>query len=425
VKKSPIQNTDAARKAPTWAAMSTSAALGRGKGYFQFPLCLLAFGEDYKERLQTIASYCLYREAGRKNPRFPKSAGVASLDQAATFFGLTIAWHDIIASKWEEANGFVCQWQGRHGKDALVRIGVTLWSEAHDNTGLTYREFSLLCAINSIIGNRSGPTRITEPRIRVRAAGFKCWNVAKSELPSEELRESRLLTPHQVRYMLEGLHERRFFARARVGAKTVKYMLRVTDDELRTKLLQTESRHARFRTERGTKDAEFAAAIRNIRNRPINVGKNGCIVMCESIQSRGGNGIIPDVGPDINISTPNNGSFNNCIKNKAPLSFESGSVFLEKKQKEKKLDRSEFSEEELAFIDLYHRICVRAGLGFLPVTQRSKELDIVLERFATDFDAGEWRQKFREAVECRREVFRTNPCKGNTLVQVCWDHYAY
>jgi hypothetical protein len=95
---------------------------------------------------------------------------------------------------------------------------------------------------------------------------------------------------------------------------------------------------------------------------------------------------------------------------------------LEKKQKEKKLDRLEFSDEELAFIDLYHEICVSAGLGFLPVTQRSNELDIVLERFATGFDADEWGQKFWEAVECRREVFRTNPCKDNTLVRVCWNN---
>lgn len=404
--------------------MSTSPVTGRGKGYFQFPLCLLALSEHYKERLQTIVSYCLFKEAGRKNPRFPKSRAVASLDQAAIFFGFTIAWHEFVASKWEEANRFVRQWEARHGKDAFVRIGATLWSEAHDNTGLTYREFSVLCAINSIIGNRSAPTRITEPRIRVRAAGFKSWNVVKSELSSEESIEEKLLTPHQVRYTLEKLHQRQLFARARVGAKTVKYMRGVTDDELRAKLLQAETYQARFQTERTKKDAELIAAIRDVRERPINVGKHAGTPIPELMQSQRGNGIIPDVAPDINISTLNNGSFNNCKKNKAPLSFESGSVSLKEKQRGNKLDTSEFFEEELAFIDLYHKICVRAGFGFLPVTQRSKELDIVLERFGTDFDADEWRQKFREAVKSRREVFRTNPCKCNTLVQVCWHHYA-
>jgi hypothetical protein len=84
------------------------------------------------------------------------------------------------------------------------------------------------------------------------------------------------------------------------------------------------------------------------------------------------------------------------------------------------LDRLNFNDEELDFIDLYHRICCAEGLGFLRVTKRSPELDKALEIFAPDFDEDEWTEKFREAVEYRRKVFRTNPCKYNTLVQVCW-----
>jgi hypothetical protein len=137
----------------------------------------------------------------------------------------------------------------------------------------------------------------------------------------------------------------------------------------------------------------------------------------------------PDMVPDINISTLNNGSSNNSTentsrKNRAPLSLESGVIISLRKEKPKKLDQLEFSDEELAFVDLYHRICLPSGLGFLPVNERSEELDKVLEMFATDFDAEEWIENFREAVEYRREAFRTNPCKYNTLVQVCWKlHY--
>jgi hypothetical protein len=95
-------------------------------------------------------------------------------------------------------------------------------------------------------------------------------------------------------------------------------------------------------------------------------------------------------------------------------------VRLLKKERPKKLDKSQFSDEELAFIDLYHRICLPSGLGFLPVTERSEELDKVLETFATGFDVEEWTKNFHEAVEHRRGVFRTNPRKYNTLVQICW-----
>jgi hypothetical protein len=138
-----------------------------------------------------------------------------------------------------------------------------LW-EAHYNTGLTYREFSVLCAINSVIGNRrAAPRRITEPSIRVRAAGFKSWKVANCELARDETRKAQLLTPHQVRYTLERLHERKLFARARVGAKTVKYMVGVSDGTLRASLLETETYHSRFKAERAQKDRELMMAIKS------------------------------------------------------------------------------------------------------------------------------------------------------------------
>jgi len=395
--------------------------MGKNNGYFQFPLCLLAFGENYKDRLRAIISYCLCEEARRRNPKFPKSARNTSLDEAATFLGVTIGSHDNTIRRWKDVDRFVCQWEHRNGRDALVRIGTALLWEAHNNTGVSYREFSVLCAINSIIGRRqSVPKQITEPSIRVRASGFKSWKIAQSELPSAESRKKRLLTPHQVRYTLKKLHQRKFFARARVGAKTVKYMLRVTDDELRGILLQTETYQPRFQAERAKKDAELIAAIRVVKQRPINVGTGQSEAISVPTQSRHGSDIIPDMVPDINICSFNNGSENISRRNTAPLSVESGVVGLLKKEKPKKLDRSEFSDQELAFIDLYHRICLPSGLGFLPVNERSEELDKVLDTFAADYDAEEWTENFREAVEYRREVFRTNPRKYNTLVQICW-----
>jgi hypothetical protein len=143
------------------------------KGYFHFPLCLLAFGEHYKERLQHIVGYCLCEQAMRRNPKFQKSGRKDSLDEAASFLGISIGSNDGTIREWKKANSFVCQWERRYGKDARVRIGKTPFWEAHNNTGVSYREFSILCAINSAIGSRSTPVRITEPSIRVRAAGFK------------------------------------------------------------------------------------------------------------------------------------------------------------------------------------------------------------------------------------------------------------
>src|SRR5947208_1451885 len=101
--------------------MSTSVAMDKkGKGYFQFPLCLLGFRKDYKERLQYIVSYCLHEQARRM-----KSARSPSLNQAATFFGVTIrCLHDDVIDQWKEANAFVHEREGRYGKDPFVRIGM-------------------------------------------------------------------------------------------------------------------------------------------------------------------------------------------------------------------------------------------------------------------------------------------------------------
>ena len=100
--------------------------MGDVKGYFQFPLCLLRFGKDDKDRLEHIVSYCLCEQVRRTNPKFPRSARDASLDEAATFLGVTIGSHDATINRWKGADRFLCQWERRYGKDARVRIATSL-----------------------------------------------------------------------------------------------------------------------------------------------------------------------------------------------------------------------------------------------------------------------------------------------------------
>ena len=245
-------------------------AMNKGNaGYFHFPLCLLAFVSDYKERLDYIVCYCLYEHSQRLKRSFPKLSANDALSEAARFLNVNMGSYQVTRDKWRVAIAFILQWEARYGRDASVRIATALLWEAYNNTGLTYREFSILCAINSIIGNRrSSPRRITEPSIRIRAAGFKSWTVANRELGSDESRKMRLLTPDQVRYTLERLHARKFFARARVGARTVKYMIGVSDAELRVLLLRRQTYYARFRRERAEKDRELMLAIRSANQVP-------------------------------------------------------------------------------------------------------------------------------------------------------------
>jgi hypothetical protein len=243
---------------------------GRSTGYFHFPLCLLAFRKDYKDRLQQIVSYCLCENAQRLNRTSANVRWDTALYAAAEFLNVNIGSTEATTDRWKAATRFVCRWQDRYGRDASVRIATALLWEAHDNTGLTYREFSILCAINSVIGKRrSVPRRITEPSIRVRAAGFKSSKVATRELARDKLGTAQLLTPHQVRYTLENLHQRKLFARARVGAKTVKYVVGVSDDALRASLLQTETYRPRFKAERAQKDRENTRALESAKTKAL------------------------------------------------------------------------------------------------------------------------------------------------------------
>jgi hypothetical protein len=232
-------------------------------GYFQFPLCLLAFGSDYKDRLQHIVSYCVCERAQRLSHSFMASDD-PGMDRGASFLKVNIGSREATIDRWQSATRFIEIWEERHGRDALVRIATKLLWEAHNDTGLSYREFSLLCAINSIIGyRRFRPIRITEDSIRVRAAGYKSWTVAHREVACDKSRRGQVLTKHEVRYALERLHQRGLFARARVGAKTVKYMVGGSDADLRKLLLQTETRRSQFRAERARKDQQLMIMIRS------------------------------------------------------------------------------------------------------------------------------------------------------------------
>jgi len=152
-------------------------------GYFQFPLCLLAFRSDHKDRLQHIVSYCLCEHAQRLIRTSVDVIWHSALCEAGEFLHVDIGSYDATTERWKVAREFVRHWESRYGRDASLRISTSLLWEALNNTGLNYREFSILCAINSVIGNRrSVPRRITEPSIRVRAAGFKSWKVANREL---------------------------------------------------------------------------------------------------------------------------------------------------------------------------------------------------------------------------------------------------
>ena len=201
-------------------------------GYFHFPLCLLAYGDDEKKRLHFIISYNVVTFARGSG----KKLTLESLEAAQEALG--VACEDPFAheNRWAHADPFVQRRERAHGKDAFVRIGCQLVWDCLSGA-LSYREFSLLCALNSVLGRTKRPKRITQPSLRVRAAGYKSWKDFQADVPAEQ-RKDKLLTQWQARHSLDLLHARKLFARMGDGGRWVFYLAGVSDEELRELVIQ-------------------------------------------------------------------------------------------------------------------------------------------------------------------------------------------
>jgi len=280
--------------------------------YFQFPLCLLAFGTDEKKRLRAIIDYNVVEYASKQ----VGSKSRKSLATAATALNINYTNVSEATEQGERAKTYVENFELRHGRDAFVRIGSNIFWECY-KASLTYRDFSIICALNSIIGASKRPKRVTEPSIRVRAAGYKSWNVLRAEV-SEDRWPAILLSRDKIRYSLSVLHGRGLFARARIGARTVMYMTNASDAELRAEIIELEKKKAE-KADYAHKDRELRDRIAAIR-RPINVGKATSINVGKTAAEESQRSpdtapeMITDMTPDINESSLMNAS-NESVNN--------------------------------------------------------------------------------------------------------------
>jgi hypothetical protein len=76
-----------------------------------------------------------------------------------------------------------------------------------------------------------------------------------------------------------------------------------------------------------------------------------------------------------------------------------------------------FTEKERGVIQLYHNICVKCGMGFYPVTERTDELAKALELFQ-DTPIQDMRLQFERAVEDRR-----NGSENRSIIRILWANY--
>jgi len=236
--------------------------MAKTDSYLQFPLCLLAYGKDIPTRMAAIFAFGA-RTIGR---RFIEKQGedfivdgfIAGIvppelervyDDSPSQREIVIGLHKLkfepndelfesMVKGLESADSFCAKMKRRYGKSPLVRIKADYAVEVLRGTGMSYRTFSTLCGLFSVIGNKHYPMRITRDRIRARAMGYKSANMLFSKdgkltesgqkLLAEREDGAPPLTTDQVRYTLDILEENGHFARVQANKSQIYFSDRMT-----------------------------------------------------------------------------------------------------------------------------------------------------------------------------------------------------
>jgi hypothetical protein len=235
--------------------------------YYQFPLSLLAnTAPEGSPRLHAIVSHCVVSlglktieeeeldefalvERVERLPRdkWPKAINTNYPKHQAILLGyqiLGVVGGDAlqVLRQWESCEETIADMKNNFGASPLVRVRHDIMWDAIKGNGIDWRQFSVLCAVYSTIGSDEAPHAITNNAIRARAMGYKKASILFEKdgfgftREGEALlyaRKAKPLSRSQVRYTLDQLEERGFFARCEVNRRRTLFSHRMTSEEMR------------------------------------------------------------------------------------------------------------------------------------------------------------------------------------------------
>jgi hypothetical protein len=252
--------------------------------YFQFPLCLLGAFDDTHRRAESIISFSFIRAgyaiASQQSPAelkafikrvressdTPKDFHASEPMHVAAMAGairIGVRSSNIRGScdNYEAAMEFATAMEAKYGRDVEVRVPKNLLFEVRDKAGMTWREFSILCAVLYCVGAAQYPVRITRETIQRRALGYKSKAAMDAEFPNRK-DGAVALTLRQINYSLDALEERKWFARARPNARQTYYSNRLTADELEARLFSNKTYAPGFHQKRVERNASLMHRIK-------------------------------------------------------------------------------------------------------------------------------------------------------------------
>ena len=216
----------------------------------EFPLCCLSYPEEEKKKVGMIISYCIVEHSKKVTSFIHKrirelekelpsdfedydelhSKVVLAADELAIIVSSikrTLLNHTILN---EYINDFIVT----YGKDAYCRIGKKVCFETRDGT-FNYSAFTVLCAIQSILGKTKQYCRIIKDRIRYRMHGYKTKSIAEQEMKDKTI----LLTDRQLGNRINILYGKNFFSKFTYAQRQTFYSTRLSDEQLRDKVKES------------------------------------------------------------------------------------------------------------------------------------------------------------------------------------------
>ena len=215
------------RKFPEIRAARHRQGVRMSNPFLTFPLCLLAMPArpkdpegSRKRRLQHIVSYSLYRagisSGAEKIDRqtllaYAQERACGNIQtkereaivRGAIVCGVTIGSVDGTARQKDAATAFIDEHQAAYGTDPLVFVSTELFWMCHNDGEPSYRDFTLLCGINSMVGLRETPVLIRRVMLQARQLGYKSPTVMRAANPN-----ATPLTVQQLRDALDRLELR-------------------------------------------------------------------------------------------------------------------------------------------------------------------------------------------------------------------------
>ena len=156
----------------------------------------------------------------------------------------------IIEKDIRKYQAYIDDFESEFGSDALVRHKTALCFDVKDRGALNLREFAILSAIYSCLG-QSSYRRITSAEIQFRATGCR-----SKEIFDTFKKRPKSYSIKQVRKTVEDLFLNGFFGRFTYRYRETYYSHKLSEDELREKVI--EKRTSLMRKKKSIKDKDAA-----------------------------------------------------------------------------------------------------------------------------------------------------------------------